>query len=98
MPEGEYRDHTPVLLEEVVALLDPGGSDRLLDLTVGPGGHSAALLARLGPAEALRSRIEATLLWRRDGANPPMAPTDLWPLKSSREDRGADGYKNPSVC
>ncbi|MDB5096918.1 MAG: S-adenosyl-methyltransferase MraW [Cyanobacteria bacterium RYN_339] len=41
--------HQPVLLEEVLAWLDPRPGQVLLDGTVGGGGHSAALLERIGP-------------------------------------------------
>lgn len=45
--------HAPVMLDEVLALLD-GPSDGLyVDGTYGRGGHSAALLARLGPEAQL---------------------------------------------
>jgi 16S rRNA (cytosine1402-N4)-methyltransferase len=46
MPDG---GHVPVLLEEAVAALaiKPGGI--YVDATFGRGGHSAAILARLGP-------------------------------------------------
>ncbi len=46
-------DHVPVLLEEAVAALavKPGGA--YVDATFGRGGHSRAILARLGPAGRL---------------------------------------------
>ena len=45
--------HVPVLLEEVLTFLKihPGGS--YVDATLGLGGHSAAILQRLGPAGSL---------------------------------------------
>jgi 16S rRNA (cytosine1402-N4)-methyltransferase len=44
------QEHTPVLLDEVLAGLNlkPGG--RYCDATFGRGGHTAAILAQLGPA------------------------------------------------
>ncbi len=47
--------HRPVLLDEVVAALRPGGDQVLVDATFGRGGHTRALLARLGP----RARVLA---------------------------------------
>ncbi|HYO89426.1 MAG TPA: 16S rRNA (cytosine(1402)-N(4))-methyltransferase RsmH, partial [Candidatus Limnocylindrales bacterium] len=46
MPEPT-RPHLPVLLDEVLSLLAPEGRapERLIDGTLGAGGHSAALLA-----------------------------------------------------
>ena len=41
--------HAPVLRQEVVDLLRPTASSRVLDLTVGAGGHSLALLEEIGP-------------------------------------------------
>jgi 16S rRNA (cytosine1402-N4)-methyltransferase len=41
--------HTPVLLEEAMAALQIGGGGLWIDGTFGRGGHSAAMLARLGP-------------------------------------------------
>lgn len=40
--------HTPVLLSETLDLLRPAPGDRVIDATVGDGGHAVALLERLG--------------------------------------------------
>ncbi len=42
-------DHTPVLLEEALAGLQPQVDGRYCDATFGRGGHTAALLSALGP-------------------------------------------------
>lgn len=47
--EIEGREHTPVLLREVVELLAPERGGFFVDATVGAGGHAEALLER-GPA------------------------------------------------
>lgn len=41
--------HTPVLVTEVLELFAPVSGDRLLDATVGLGGHAAAYLERTAP-------------------------------------------------
>lgn len=41
--------HVPVLLRQVVDLLDPKPGDVVLDCTAGLGGHAAELAARAGP-------------------------------------------------
>ena len=46
-------DHTPVLLQEVLSLFAPKSGARLLDCTVGLGGHAAALLASAGEGSSL---------------------------------------------
>ena len=40
--------HVPVLLREVLETLHPSGEARILDLTLGLGGHAEALLAQCG--------------------------------------------------
>lgn len=40
--------HRPVMVEEMLELLDPGPGCKVLDLTVGTGGHAVALARRLG--------------------------------------------------
>lgn len=49
-PQGEHR---PVLLDEVLHLLDPKPGMTIVDCTVGFAGHSAELLQRIGPTGLL---------------------------------------------
>lgn len=42
----ELNEHTPVLIEPVLAYLDPKQGERYLDLTAGYGGHAGAILER----------------------------------------------------
>jgi len=41
--------HTPVLVEEIIAIFNPTAESRLLDATLGNGGHTKAYLAKAGP-------------------------------------------------
>jgi len=41
--------HKPVMVEEVLRLLDPQKGEAFLDLTVGAGGHAFEIASRLGP-------------------------------------------------
>lgn len=45
--------HTPVLLEEVIKMLDPKPGDHVIDGTVGEGGHAEAILERIFPSGVL---------------------------------------------
>ncbi|MEQ1849075.1 MAG: 16S rRNA (cytosine(1402)-N(4))-methyltransferase RsmH [Candidatus Peribacteraceae bacterium] len=45
--------HTPVLLDSVLEVLNPRPGDRILDATLGLGGHASALLKRAGPKGVL---------------------------------------------
>lgn len=45
--------HVPVLLDEVLALLDPQPGERVLDATVGCAGHAVRLAERIGPEGTL---------------------------------------------
>jgi len=41
--------HAPVMVDEVLALLDPAPDARIVDGTTGHGGHAEAILEKLGP-------------------------------------------------
>src|SRR5437016_10318872 len=45
--------HDPVLLDEVLRLLDPKPGQSFVDCTVGRAGHSSAIAARLGESGTL---------------------------------------------
>ncbi len=44
LPDAETIGHAPVLLSETLALLAPGPGQTVLDVTLGRGGHAAALV------------------------------------------------------
>lgn len=46
-------EHQPVLLDEVLAYLNPRSGQNFVDATVGGGGHARALLSHLGPTGTL---------------------------------------------
>ncbi len=47
--KSESQDHVPVLLAQVLDAITPRPGQVVVDCTVGRGGHSAAILERLGP-------------------------------------------------
>ena len=49
-PPGQHR---PVLLEEILTILDPQPGQVAIDCTLGGGGHAVELLRRVGPAGML---------------------------------------------
>jgi 16S rRNA (cytosine1402-N4)-methyltransferase len=55
-PEDGYADtliHMPVMLEEVLAYLDPQPGETIVDCTLGGAGHAEAICERLGPTGRL---------------------------------------------
>jgi len=49
-PTGPHALHEPVLLDEVVRLVDPRPGEIVVDCTVGAGGHASRIARLLGPA------------------------------------------------
>ncbi len=41
--------HTPVLLKQIISIMDPGKSDVVIDCTCGLGGHAEEFLKKIGP-------------------------------------------------
>ena len=60
--QNKYKQHVPVLLNEVLQQLAPKAGDSYLDLTAGYGGHADEVLARTG------SLTKATLVDRDTNA------------------------------
>lgn len=66
--------HIPVLLEEVVAALDPRQGDLIVDATFGAGGYTRALLGRGATVHAFDrdpDAVAAGMKWPEAGENPP---------------------------
>jgi 16S rRNA (cytosine1402-N4)-methyltransferase len=58
----QYSQHVPVLLDQVIELLDPKRGESYLDLTAGYGGHAEAIL------DKTKNYIETTLVDRDEYA------------------------------
>lgn len=72
--QGERTSHVPVLLDEVVAALDPQPGDVLVDATFGAGGYTRALLDRGATVHAFDrdpDAIEAGSQWPETREQPP---------------------------
>ena len=68
------QPHIPVLLDEVIAALDPQPGDVIVDGTFGAGGYTRALLDRGATVHAFDrdpDAIAAGRTWRETGENPP---------------------------
>lgn len=52
MRKSQQPQHVPVLFHQVLNVLSPSPGQIIVDCTVGLGGHSAAILERLGPPES----------------------------------------------
>ena len=66
--------HIPVLLDEVIAALDPREGDLIVDATFGAGGYSRALLGRGATVHAFDrdpDALSAGELWPEAGESPP---------------------------
>ncbi|MBL8656027.1 MAG: 16S rRNA (cytosine(1402)-N(4))-methyltransferase RsmH [Altererythrobacter sp.] len=66
--------HIPVLLDEVIAALDPRQGDLIVDATFGAGGYSRALLGRGATVHAFDrdpDALSAGELWPEAGECPP---------------------------
>ena len=66
--------HIPVLLDEVIAALDPQPGDLIVDATFGAGGYTRALLGRGATVHAFDrdpDAIAAGQKWPEAGENPP---------------------------
>lgn len=66
--------HIPVLLDEVIAALDPQSGDLIVDATFGAGGYTRALLGRGATVHAFDRDPDAVAAgekWPEAGENPP---------------------------
>lgn len=101
--------HVPVLLPEVLALLRPEPGHRILDGTVGLGGHAAELLARILPegtliavdrdisalsiAQRRLTAVGGTFLLIHDSFDRALAREDLPPLDGILLDLGVSSMQ-----
>ncbi len=72
--QGERAPHIPVLLDEVIAALDPQPGDLIVDATFGAGGYTRALLERGALVHAFDRDPDAIAggqAWAEAGENPP---------------------------
>lgn len=85
--QNKHQEHVPVLLDEVLKVLDPQAGESYLDLTAGYGGHAAAVLERTDnpPSSTLVDRDEAAIkqLHERFGEQIELRRQDF--LQASRE-------------
>ena len=73
-PKEASAPHIPVLLDEVIAALDPQPHDLIVDATFGAGGYTRALLGRGATVHAFDrdpDAIAAGEKWPEAGENPP---------------------------
>jgi 16S rRNA (cytosine1402-N4)-methyltransferase len=97
-PAGSHR---PILVDEVLAVLDPRPGDRVADCTLGHGGHARRLLERIAPGGLLIGldadpielpRTEARL--RAEGFGPEIfraVRTNYAALPKALSELGIDG-------
>jgi 16S rRNA (cytosine1402-N4)-methyltransferase len=89
--------HTPVLLEELVELIDPQPGEVAVDCTFGAGGHARAVAERLGAGGRLVAcdRDPSVADYFRDVAASAPCPMDLYhgdfaDVLAERDDASAD--------
>lgn len=63
--------HLPVMLDEVLAYLDPQGGESYLDLTAGYAGHAAAILARTRGQAVLVDRDQSAIDYLKTNLKDP---------------------------
>lgn len=81
--------HLPVLLDEVLALLDPAPGQTLVDCTAGLGGHAAAIAQRLGPTGRVvlndldPNNLHSASARVRDALGPGAPPDRVVPIRGN---------------
>jgi 16S rRNA (cytosine1402-N4)-methyltransferase len=48
-PDDDLSPHRPVMLDEVISLINPSKGDIIVDATIGAGGHSCEILKKIQP-------------------------------------------------